>query len=176
MTDLSINESRPDRYGKTERKIFTLTTEAVAAIQEYADRHGLYLSVAIETLAMMGLGHTTADSLPRLVTSVIERSVNRQFNRTAKLLSLNAIAAEEINYKVDTLLLQMIRQAAEQHPQAFAGKLQVSADPDQQPDARIRQLRDGVAATAHRVALQRLRKPLKADENLMVPEESDDES
>jgi len=108
LTDNLIQENRADRYGKTERKNLTLTIETIEVVQAYADRHGLYFSVAIETLALMGLGHTTAESLPRLVASLLERALNRQFNRFAKLLSYAVIAAEKINYKTDVLLLQTI--------------------------------------------------------------------
>lgn len=160
MTDNLIQENRADRYGKTERKNLTLTIETIEVVQAYADRHGLYFSVAIETLALMGLGHTTAESLPRLVASLLERALNRQFNRFAKLLSYAVIAAEEINYKTDVLLLQTIWREARLDPEHFAENMGVSNDPGQQPDALARQIRDDLCADAHDQAVAHLKKPM----------------
>jgi hypothetical protein len=160
MDNLIIHQSRDDRYGKTERKNLTLTAESVAAVQAYADRHGLHFSVAVETLTLMGLGHTTAESLPRLVANLLERVLNRQFNRFAKLLSSAAIAAGEVNHKADVLLLQTIWREARQDPESFVDRLMVSTDPNEQPDALARQLRDEVCADAHKTAVARLKKPL----------------
>lgn len=171
LTDIPILENREDRYGKTERKHLTLTTEAVAAVQAYADQHGLYFSVAVETLALMGLGQTTAETLPRLVTNLLERAFNRQFNRFAKLISLAAIAAEEANYKADVLLLQTIWREARLNPDNFLAQMQVSADPQKQPDALARQVRDELSAAAHDAAVTRLKKPL-GENNLFVEEET----
>jgi hypothetical protein len=160
MTNVSMHESRQERYGKTEKKTLTLTNEAIETIQAYADRHGLYFSVAVESLALMGLGQTTAESLPRLVANLLERVLNRQFNRFAKLLSSAAIAAEEANHKADVLLLQTIWREARQDPEDFVDRLLVSTDPNEQPDALARQLRDEVCADAHETAVARLKKPL----------------
>ncbi len=160
MTDIPINESREDRYGKTDRKHISLTEEAADLIQAYADRHALFFSVAIETLALMGLGHTTADSLPRLVTNLLERTLSRQFNRFAKLLALTAVTAEEINHKTDVLLLQTIWREARVDPDNFIENMWVSDDPYEQPDGQVRQIRNEVRADAHTRALSRLKEPL----------------
>jgi hypothetical protein len=160
MDNLIIHQSRDDRYGKTERKNLTLTAEAVAAVQAYADRHGLHFSVAVETLALMGLGQSLAENLPRLVANLLERTVSRQFNRLARLLSLAAMSAEEANHKADVLLLQTIWREARQAPEDFVDRLLVSTDPNEQPDALARQLRDEVCVAAHETAVARLKKPL----------------
>lgn len=170
MTAIPIHENREDRYGKTERKHLTLTTEAVAAVQAYADRHGLYFSVAMETLALMGLGQKTAETLPRLVTNLLERAFRRQFNRFAKLLSLTAIAAEEVNYKTDVLLLQTIWREARLDPDNFVARMQVSTDPQAQPDALTRQVRAELSAAAHESAVARLKKPLRENDLLVEKE------
>lgn len=160
MTNVSIHESRQERYGKTEKKTLTLTNEAIDTIQAYADRHGLYFSVAIESLALMGLGQTTAETLPRLVSNLLERALNRQFNRFAKLLSAAAISAGEVNYKTDVLLLQTIWREARLDPANFIEKMQISANPNDRPDALARQIRDEICAGAHETAVARLKKPL----------------
>jgi len=160
LTEIQIQENREDRYGKTERKNLTLTNEMVEAVQAYADRHGLYFSVAIETLALMGLGHTAAESFPRLVANLLERIFNRQFNRFAKLLSYTAISAQEANEKVDFLILQLFRHEAQQNPDNFINTMGVSTDPDKQPDAQVRLFKDDLCADIHQDAVAHLRRPL----------------
>lgn len=174
MTDIPIHESRQDRYGKTDKKTLTLTTEAIEAIQAYADRHSLYFSVAIESLALMALGQTAAESLPRLVTNLIERMLSRYFNRFAKLLSLTAITAEEANYKTDILLLQTIWHEARQDPDNFVEKMQVSDQLGAWPDAQARQIRDEIIDDARRAALTRLKKPLSENSRLLEKEVADE--
>lgn len=175
MTDIPIHESRQDRYGKTEKKTLTLTNEAMDTIQAYADRHGLYFSVAIESLALMGLGQTTAETLPRLVANLLERSLNWQFNRFAKLLSYAAVAAEEVNYKTDILLLQTIWREARLDPHNFIENMQVSADPNDRPDGLTRQIRDEICADAQAAAVARLQKPLSELVSLLTQEAGDEQ-
>jgi hypothetical protein len=176
LTEITIQETREDRYGKTERKNLTLTIETIEVVQTYADRHGLYFSVAMETLALMGLGHTTAESLPRLVANLLERLFNRQFNRFAKLLSYAAISAEEANEKTDFLILQLFRREAQQNPNNFIDTMAVSTDPAKQPDAQLRLFKDDLCAEIHQDAVVHLRKPLLEIIELLklpVPEASD---
>lgn len=166
-------ETRSERYGRTQKKTLTLTQEAIEAIESWAEAHDLYFSVAIESLAMMGLGRQSAETLPRLVANLLERTLNRQFNRFAKLLSLAAIAAEEANWKADALLLQHIWREARQDPDGFTGNLAVSMDPADRPAARSRQLRDQLRKEAHEDAVQRLKQPLAANEALLEREEEE---
>ena len=151
MPDNLIQENREDRYGKTERKHVSLMTETIEAVQAYADRHGLYFSVAVESLVLMGLQQAPAETLPRLVNNLLERALNRQFNRFAKLIAYAAIAAEEVNYKTDVLLLQTIWREARLDPERFHVNMAVSLDPNRQPDARARvaQARDQRSASGN---------------------------
>ena len=71
MTTLPTHEDRQARYGRTERKTLTLTTEAIEAIQAYANTHNLYFSVAVESLSLMGLGKEAADSYPRVLSNMV---------------------------------------------------------------------------------------------------------
>ncbi len=173
MSDRSNHESREARYGKTERKHLTLAREAVDMVQAYAERHGLYFSVAVETLALIGLGNTTAESLPRLVSNLLERTLNRQFNRFAKLISLAALSAEEANYKTDVLLLQTIWREARLAPDTFADSLLVSTAPDVQPDAQARQMREQRRDGARQSAVARLKKPRRDSSPLWHMEAAD---
>ena len=167
-------ESRQARYGRTEKKTITLTTEGIEQIQAWAERHGLYFSVAIESLALMGLQQQTAETLPRLVANMLERIVNRQFNRFAKLLSLTAIAAEEANWKSDVLLLQHIWREARADPERFVENMSVSAGGQDEPAATARRLRNELRNDAHEAAVQRLKKPLAENEELRRREEGRD--
>ena len=160
MIDNSMQENREERYGKTERKHVSLMAETVEVVQEYADRHGLYFSVAVESLVLLGLKQAPAETLPRLVANMLERALNRQFNRFAKLIAYAAISAEEVNYKTDVLLLQTIWREAQLDPANFIEKMQVSTDPQDQPDRRVRQIRDGICDDAHDEAVSRLKKPM----------------
>jgi hypothetical protein len=173
LTEIPIQENREDRYGKTERKNLTLTAETIEAVQAYADRHGLYFSVAIEALALMGLEHTTAESLPRLVANLLERAFNRQFNRFAKLLSYAAISAEETNAKADFLILQLFRREAHMDPEHFIDTMVVSTDPNKQPDAQVRVVKASLCAEIHQDAVARLRKPLREIVSLLNLEVAD---
>lgn len=168
------SESRQARYGRTEKKTITLTSEGIAQIEAWAERHGLYFSVAIESLAMMGLQQETAEALPRMVSNLLERIVNRQFNRFAKLLSLAAITAEEANWKTDVLLLQHIWREARLDPERFVENMAVSADARVEPAATARRLRDELREEAHEAAVQRLKKPLAAGDVLLRREEAQD--
>ena len=167
MTDTQYFTDRDERYGRTERKHLTLTREAIEAIEGWADAHDLYFSVAVETLAMIGLGQKSAETLPRLVSNLLERTLNRHFNRFAKLIAYAAIASEESSRKTDVLLLQQIWQEARQDPDNFIRNMHVSLDPGAQPDARVRALRDRLRTEAHEEAAERLRKPLAEEERLL---------
>lgn len=174
MTEITIQENREDRYGKTERKNLTLTSEAVEAVQAYADRHGLYFSVAIESLALMGLGHASAESLPRLVGNLLERLFNRQFNRFAKLISYAAISAEEANEKANFLILQLFRREARRDPDNFLSTMYLSTDPNSQPDVQVRQATKGLSDGIHEDAVAHLRKPLRDIIELLKVEVADE--
>lgn len=172
VTKKPNDHSRQARYGRTEKKTLTLTREAIDTVQAYADRHSLYFSVAIESLALMGLDQTTAESLPRLVTNLLERTIDRQFNRFAKLLSQAILAGEEANYKADVLLLQTIWREARLAPDTFIANMQVSADPQARPDAQARQVRDAMRQKARAAAVARLQE--KLGKQALLPKEAAD--
>lgn len=174
MTDKVISADREERYGKTARKHVSLTAVAVDSIQAYADRHGLYFSVAVESLVMLGLQQAPAETLPRLVNNLLEKALNRQFNRFAKLIAYAAISAEEVNYKVDVLLLQTIWREARADAAEFVENMQVSTDPDVQPDYTARQIRDKLCADAHETAVAHLKKPMTQISALWQVEDADE--
>lgn len=156
-----VDATRQERYGVTRRKNITITESGHRQIEKWAEENGAYFSVAIETLALIGLGVEDAALLPRLVENTVERVFQRQFHRLAKLLAVTAIAATESNLKMDALLLQLIRREAEADPDRFVHNMTVSSDPAERRDARIRQMRDEMKAMTHAQAVARLKPSLE---------------
>ena len=166
--------TRSDRYGLTRKKNITLTDSAHDQIEAWAEENDCYFSVAIETLALLGLGNDDASLMPRLVENAVERILNWQFQRIAKLLSVVAISATEANLKADILLLQLIRQEAEVDPDGFVDNMSVSTNPAHALDARIRRMRDDIKTMAHKQALSELKRPLDRLDELLVPADEED--
>jgi hypothetical protein len=150
-------QGRDDRYGKTIRKNLTLTQEAIEAIEAYADRHNLYFSVAVETLAMMALGRETAETLPRLTANLLERLMSWQFNRFATLMAETIAVTEAVNFKTDFLIMQTLWREARLDPQGFTEKMLVSCKPDVEPDNQVRRLHEELKETAQQAGWARLK-------------------
>jgi hypothetical protein len=148
-------QGRDDRYGKTIRKNLTLTQEAIEAIEAYAERHNLYFSVAVETLAMMALGRNTAETLPRLTANMLERTTLWHFNRLATLLAETITVAEEVNFKADFLTLQTMWREARVDPDDFTEKLLVSCKPEVEPDNQVRRLHEELKEMARQAGRSR---------------------
>lgn len=174
MTDNTPpSASRKARYGATRRTHVSVTHLAYDQIQEWADEQGVSFSAAIESLALMGLGQETAELLPLLISGLMERLLARQFNRFAKLLSLAALSAEEANVKMDTFLLNLIRQEAAADPARFVANMIVSSDPQDRTAVQIRKLRDDMKRKAQAASLKRLKRKLPPDETLITQTEAD---
>ena len=162
--------SRAERYGLTRKKNITITESAHDQIEAWAQANNCYFSVAIETLALIGMGNEDATLLPRLVENAVERILNWQFHRMAKLLSMTALSAAEANLKVDALLLQLIRQEASADADHFVANMTVSSDPVDRRARRIRRMRDDIRALAHQQALEQLKRPLEQIDDLLSPD------
>lgn len=175
MTDNPTDTTRKARYGATRRTHISLTYLAYDQIQAWAEAQGLTFSAALESLALMGLGQETAEALPHLVNSMLERLLARQFNRFAKLLALTALSAEEANLKLDNLLLNLIRQEALADPVHFVRNMAVSSDPHNRTAQQIRQMRAEIKRGAQAAALQRLKRPLSPAELLLSPPADDED-
>ena len=175
MTDNPTDTTRKARYGATRRTHISLTHLAYDQIQAWAEAQGLTFSAALESLALIGLGQETAEALPHLVNSMLERLLARQFNRFAKLLALTALSAEEANLKLDNLLLNLIRQEALADPVHFVRNMAVSSDPHNRTAQQIRQMRAEIKRGAQAAALQRLKRPLSPDELLLSPPADDED-
>jgi hypothetical protein len=174
MTDQSIDTSREARYGVTRKKHITITLAGHERVARWAEEQGVTFSAAIETLALMGMGTDAAVTFPALTSGLLERIVQRQYNRFARLLSQTALAAGAANWKADYLMLQLIRQEAHRDPADFIQNMAVSSDPQDGIAAQIRRMRDEVATAAEAAALRQLKKPLQ-EVTLLLPEDGGEE-
>lgn len=150
-------ETREERYGKTIRKHISLTPESVRAVETYARQQEISFSAALESLALLGLGNRSAETLPRLLSELLDKTLNRYLGRCNRLSTQAVMAAEEANTKADFLVLQTLWREARQDPTGFEEKLGVSLNPADQPDGRVRQLQQQVKELAQAAAVERLR-------------------
>ena len=145
------------RYGNTRKKNLTLTIAGHDQIDTYAQAHGLTFSAAIETLALIGMEADLSTLLIPLINDSVEKGMQRNFNRMAKLTILAAAESAMAHDLTTMLLLQMVRQEAVRHPEDFEGRIPVSHDKDKPLDSRIRGLYDQM----RQLAKQRQRRLLK---------------
>ncbi|MCL4265204.1 MAG: hypothetical protein KJ069_18455 [Anaerolineae bacterium] len=148
------------RYGHTGKKMITLTHEGREQIQTFADAHGMNFSAAIETLALIGMKADLTALLIPLLREVVDKAMQRNFNRLAKLSLLAAAEATMAHDLTTMLLLQVVRQEAARHPADFETRMGVSYDPADQPDARIRSLYDHIRHIARQRQQRLLKRPL----------------
>jgi hypothetical protein len=159
--DTQTDTLRQERYGATCRKHISITESAHKQIEEWAEANDMYYSVAIETLALLGLGIDDAALLPRLVENSVERIFRRRFHRLSKLLAATTIAAAESNLKVDAMLLQLIRREAQADPKGFVQNMTVSSNSANLLDASIRRMRDEMKAMIHAQVVDQLKPSLQ---------------
>ena len=148
------------RYGKTQRKTVTLTKKGHGQIQAFAQAHEMSFSASLETLALIGMKADLTTLLFPLLQEVVDKALQRNFNRLAKL-SLLAAAESAMAHDLSTmLLLQIVRQEAVRHPQDFENWLGVSYSPDDSLDARIRAIYDEMRQMARKRQQRVLKQPL----------------
>ncbi|KAA3664778.1 MAG: hypothetical protein DWQ04_03985 [Chloroflexi bacterium] len=145
------------RSGVTHKKTITLTDAGREQIQTFSDAHKMTFSAAIETLALIGMEADLTALLIPLINNSVEKGLQRNFNRMAKLTILAAAEAAMAHDLTTMLLLQTVRQEAVSHPEDFETRIPVSRDRKQQPDARIREMYNQM----RRLARQRQRKLLQ---------------
>lgn len=149
------------RYGNTRKKTLSLTHEGHDQIKKYAKAHGLSFSASIETLALIGMKADLTQLLVPLLNDIVAKGLARNFNRLAKL-SIQAAAESTMAHDLTAmLLLQLIRQEAEQHPQDFEERLAVSHDPTDHHDFRIREVYNHFRHLARKRQKRLMSQPLK---------------
>jgi hypothetical protein len=149
------------RYGKTQRKTVTLTKKGHGQIHAFAQAHEMSFSAAIETLALIGMKADLTTLLVPLLQDVVDKTLQRNFNRLAKLSLLAAAEAAMAHDLSTMLLLQTVRQEAVRHPQDFENRLGVSYAPDDTLDARIRAIYDEMRGLARKRQQRVLKRPLQ---------------
>ncbi|MBK7178366.1 MAG: hypothetical protein IPH82_14470 [Chloroflexi bacterium] len=107
-------------------------------------------SAAIETLALIGMKADLTTLLVPLLQDVVDKTLQRNFNRLAKLSLLAAAEAAMAHDLSTMLLLQVVRLEAVKHPQDFENRLGVSYAPDDTLDARIRAIYDEMRGLARK--------------------------
>jgi hypothetical protein len=145
------------RYGHTAKKMITLTHEGRAQIQQFAEAHGMNFSATIESLALIGMKADLTDLLIPLLREVVDKAMQRNFNRIAKLSLLGAAESSMAHDMATMLFLQFIRSEAYAHPADFEERLMVSYEAEDALDARIRQM----YGEARKVARARQQRVLK---------------
>ena len=150
-----------ERSGFTRKKTITLTDDGREQIQTFAKKHQMTFSAAIETLALIGMEADLTALLIPLIQSSIEKGMQRQFNRMAKLGVLAAAEAAMAHELTTMLLLQQIRQEAANHPQDFEDVMQVGQGDRTTQDGRIRAVYRDMRTVARERQRALLKKPLR---------------
>jgi len=145
------------RYGRTNKKMISLTDDGREQIQRFADAHSMSFSAAIETLALIGMNADLTHLLVPLLREVVNKALQGNFNRIAKLSLIGAAESAMAHELASMLLMQLIRREAHDHADDFEMRLLVSYEPEDILDARIRQ----AFSDARKVARNRQRRVLK---------------
>jgi hypothetical protein len=153
-----------DRYGKTSRKHVTLTNDAIEMIEMYASFHDVTFSVAVETLAVLGLNGEASRSLSRVLAGMVDSILSRYLEHQATLSAQAVQAVEEANTKIDFLVLQTFWREARQNPERFEEEMGVSTSDNDQPDRRVRELQHHIKELAQAAGVERLRRHMVDDE------------
>ena len=149
------------RVGETHKKTITLTDAGREQIQTYADSHNMSFSAAIETLALLGMEADLTVLLVPLLQETVDKALQRNFNRLAKLSLLGAAEAAMAHDLVTIMTLQMVRQEAMTHSESFEQRMLVSYDPTHSLDARIRAVYDDMRRVARERQQRILKRPLR---------------
>ena len=162
--DKSKSERRSD---KTYPKRIYLTEFGRIKIEAWAETHNINFSAAIETLALMGLEDNRADYAIPAVRATTLQGIQLAFNRLARLLSIIAMDSAVNRMANEAVLLQLIRELADEHPDDFEAIMRVPRDSQRTRDMRIRQFHDDVKMNMSQSAAQKLRQPVTDFEQLL---------
>jgi hypothetical protein len=168
MSDQTVNDEikRGRRPEKTYSKHVMLTEYGRARIEGWARENQLNFSAAIETLALLGLDDERSTFIIPALRATTLQGIRLTFNRQARLLSDIALEAAVARTMSEGIMLQLVRQAAAEHPEDFEEELLVRRDSRAVTDTRIRRFHDGLKARVEETAVQRLRRTLSQIEEL----------
>lgn len=149
------------RVGETHKKTITLTDPGREQIQAFADNHNMTFSAAIETLALVGMEADLTVLLVPLLQETVDKALQRNFNRLAKLSLLAAAEAAMAHDLATMMTLQMVRQEAMAKPEGFEQRMLVSYDPANTLHARIRAIYSDMRRAARERQQRLLKRPLR---------------
>lgn len=162
------DDARARRPDKTYSKHIMLTEFGREKIETWAKANGLNFSAAIETLALMGLDdERSIYAIPALRATTLQ-GIRLSFNRIARLLSDIAIEAAASRTMSEGIMLQLIRELAEAHPDDFIDKMRIARDGRHQPHTRIRAFHDDIRESVERDAIRRLKKSVSRVQELFA--------
>lgn len=161
------NSGRTRRSGKSFPKHVKLTEFGRNRIEAWAQTNNVNFSAAIETLALMGLEDQRADyAIPALRATTLQ-GLQLAFNRLARLLSIIATDAATSRMMSEAILLQIIRELADENLDDFEAMMRVPRNSRQQRDVRIRQFHDLIKQQLTAEANTHLKQPVSDFETLL---------
>lgn len=98
---------------KRVQKHYNLSETTVSYIEAYAQQNGLNYSQAVEGLVLMSLRDTRMLGVTKILQTVIQEEIRRQYNRIAKLSAYTAIQAGTAKETAQALYWWVILQELE---------------------------------------------------------------
>ena len=175
MAELFVpaDDTRTRRPDKTYSKHIMLTEFGREKIEAWAKANGLNFSAAIETLALMGLDdERSAYAIPALRATTLQ-GIRLSFNRIARLLSDIAIEAAASRTMSESIMLQLIRELAVEHPDDFVAMMNISRDGRNQTHTRIRAFHNDLKTDVEQDAIRRLKKSVSRVQELFAGDEEE---
>ena len=151
---------RNRRADATSKKSVYLTPRGRSAIEGWAQQNKLNFSAAIETLALLGLDKGASDFIVPALRDVTLQGIKLATNRFAHLLSRIEANSVLNRMMLEAVLLQLIRELADEHPDDFEAIMRVPRDSQRQRDLRIRRFHSEIKRNLSQAIAERLRQSL----------------
>ena len=167
------DDKRGRRPDKTYSKHIMLTEFGREKIEAWAKKNGLNFSASIETLALMGLDDERSSyAIPALRATTLQ-GIRLSFNRIARLLSDIAIESAASRTMSEAIMLQLIRELADEYPDDFKDKSRISRDGRNTFHDRILTYHDEIKTTVEQEAIRRLKKSVSRVQELFAGDEEE---
>jgi hypothetical protein len=168
------DDKRTRRPDKTYSKHIMLTEFGREKIEAWAEKNKLNFSASIETLALMGLDDERSSyAIPALRATTLQ-GIRLSFNRIARLLSDIAIESAASRTMSEAIMLQIIRELADEYPDDFKDKSRISRDGRNLVHARIRAYHEDIKTSVEQEAIRRLKKSTSRVEELFAGDEEEE--
>ncbi len=167
------DDKRARRPDKTYSKHIMLTEFGRKKIEAWASKNHLNFSASIETLALMGLDDERSSyAIPALRATTLQ-GIRLSFNRIARLLSDIAIESAASRTMSEAMMLQIIREMAEGHPDDFKDKMIISRNGHNPLHAHIRDHHEEIKTVVEQAAIRRLSKSVSRVQELFAGDEEE---